>query len=323
MVTHRRSPSSCWEDLTLGSVEALVKVLSDHEHLEWQVARRRFEERARGFSEAVGFLEAMGGVKVDGAHIRRARNLAVMVEALNLGKQEFLRHLVKAVVVSHTVYGEELCAACRAFDLEAGRIRMKWSENRDGYYAARNVLVEGGGLRLQHSTGWFSISNWFHSDFIRATYGTGPSPDQLRTRKRDQAEIGYTAELEVVNFERQVVGKRDSQKVIHIAMENTAAGFDIASVRRDEDSDEIVLRLIEVKAVSPKDWAFIFTRNEVQIARENGSSYFLYLVPVKNGQPRVEEVLVVENPVEELMKEHEWRIEQGAWNVSKRESHER
>ena len=300
----------------------LVGVLGLHDRLEWQVARRRFEERARGFSEAVSFLEAMGGVTVDGSHISRAAALAGMVDALNLGRREFLRHLIKAVVDSHTAYGKELCMACCAFDLEAGRFRMKWRENSDIYYAARNVLVEGGGVELEHSTGLYSLSSWFHTDFIRAVYGTGLSPEQLGEEKRNQAEIGYAAELEVVNFERQLVGRRDSHRVVHIAMENTAAGFDIASVRRDEVADDIVVRLIEVKAVSSRSWEFVFTRNEVQMATENGSSYFLYLVPVINGEPRVNEVFVVENPVEELKKDHEWRIEQSDWYVSKRESHE-
>ena len=322
MGTHRDHSGSYWEGLALRSVEVLVDVLRNHVHLEWQVAKRRFSERARGFGEAVTFLEAMGAVEVLGANIGRDRTLEGMVEALSIDRQAFSTHLVRAVVDSHTGYGGELRAVCRAFGLEAGRVKMKWARIGEEYYAARNVLLEGGAMRLDHSTGNYSVSRWFHADFIRAIYSDGPSPEQLRDRKRDQADIGFAAELEVMSFEQRTVGEKDANMVVHIAMENTAAGFDIASVRRETSTDEVRVRLIEVKAVSPRNWAFVFTRNEVQIATENQCSYFLYLVPVRNGKPRVDEVWVIKNPMEELMKEHVWRIEQGDWNVSKREDHE-
>ena len=322
MGTYRSNACSYWEGLTLRSAEVLVNVLSDHDQLEWRVARRRFGEQARGFGEAVRFLETMDAVEVGGGCIVSDRALTGMVAALCTGRQGFCTHVVRAVVESNTGYGRELRTVCQAFGLEAGRVKMKWGRIGEEYYAARNVLLEGGALRLHHPTGSYSVSNWFHSDFIRAAYSKGPSPEQLQIRKRNQADIGFAAELEVVTFERQTVGDRDANMVIHIAMENSAAGFDIASARRDTSTDEVRVRLIEVKAVSPRNWAFVFTRNEVQTATENGSSYFLYLVPVRNGKPSVGEVRIIENPVEELMTEHSWRIEQGDWNVSERENYE-
>lgn len=322
MTTFRSNGASYWEGLTLRSAEVLVDVLSEHVQLEWQVARRRFDERARGFDEALRFLETMGAVEVNGGYVERTRALTGMVTALDTGREEFCTHLVRAVVESDTGYGRELRTVCHAFGLEDGRIRMKWGQIGEEYYAARNVLLEGGAIRLQHSTGSYSVSTWFHSDFIRAIHSRGLSPEQLKVRKRNQADIGFAAELEVVTFERSTVGDRDANMVIHIAMENSAAGFDIASVRRDTSTDEVRVRLIEVKAVSPRDWAFVFTRNEVQTATENGSSYFLYLVPVRNGKPQVGEKRVIENPVDELIKEDAWRIEQGDWNVSERQYHE-
>lgn len=322
MVIHRAKAGSYWEGLTLRSVEVLVDVLRDHGQLEWQVAERRYGERARGFGEAVRFLESMGAVEVDGGYIEPDRALRGMVGALSTGRQEFGRYVIRTILKSNNEYGRELRTVCSAFVLESGRVRMKWGRIGAEYYAARNVLLEGSALRVHHSTGGYSVSNWFHTDFIGTIYSKGLSPEQLRRRKRDQADIGFAAELEVIRLEQKTVGERDANLVVHIAMENTAAGFDIASVRRDVNTDEVRVRLIEVKAVSPRSWAFVFTRNEVQTATENGSSYFLYLVPIRNGVPQTCEVRVIENPVEELMNERVWRIEQGDWNVSKRENDE-
>ena len=322
MVTHRARAGSYWEGLTLRSVEVLVDVLRDHGQLEWQVAERRYGERARGFGEAVRFLERTGAVEADGGYIEPDRVFRGLVGALSTGRREFGRYVIRTVLKSNNEYGKELRTVCSAFALESGRVRIKRGRIGAEYYAARNVLLEASALQLHHSTGDYSVSTWFHTDFIRTIYSKGLSPEQLKKRKGDQADIGFAAELEVIGLEQKTVGDRDANLVVHIAMENTAAGFDIASVRRDVITGEVRVRLIEVKAVNPRDWAFVFTRNEVQTATENGSSYFLYLVPIRNGVPQTCEVRVIENPVEELMSEHVWRIEQGDWNVSKRENDE-
>ncbi len=322
MDIYRSSPDLYWEGLSLRSVEVLVEVLHKHDHLESQVAKRRFDERAKGFDKAVYFLEAMGAVKVDNQQIRRDEALEGMSKALSAGRQKFSRNLVRTILISDTGYGRELRELCRAFGLESGQVKLKWGRVGEGNYAARNVLLEGGAMRLRHSTESYSVSNWFLSDFIRTIYTNGPSPNELQDQKRDQADIGLAAELEVMDFERRMVGDKDANMVVHVALENAAAGFDIASIRRAGSKNEILVRLIEVKAVSPRDWGFFFTRNEIQIAKKNGSSYFLYLVPVRNGKPRIDEVCSIKNPVNKLMNEQAWRIEQGAWKVRKREEHE-
>ena len=93
--------------------------------------------------------------------------------------------------------------------------------------------------------------------------------------------------MQVFEHEREIVGHRNAAKVIHIAMENTNAGFDIASIRREKETGQLCIRKIEVKAVSPKEWAFTLTRNEIRVATESKDAYFLYLVPVIEGKPEV------------------------------------
>lgn len=322
MDTYRSSSDLFWEGLSLKSLKVLVEILRDHDHLESEVARRRFDERAQGFDKAVNFLEAVGAVKVDNQKIKRDQALEDMSKALSDGRQKFSSHLVRMALISETGYGRELREVCRTFGLESGQVKLKWGRVGGINYAARNVLLEGGAMRLHHSTESYSVSNWFLSDFIRTIYTNGLSPKELQDQKRDQADIGLAAELEVMDYERRMVGERDANMVVHVALENTAAGFDIASIRREESKSEALVRLIEVKAVSPRDWGFFFTRNEIQIAKKNGSSYFLYLVPVRNGKPIVDELCVIGNPVKELMNEHAWRIEQGAWKIRKREERE-
>jgi hypothetical protein len=54
--------------------------------------------------------------------------------------------------------------------------------------------------------------------------------------------------------------------------------------------------LIEVKAVSPTDFRFYWSRNEIETARIHGPNYFLYLVPAsKNGFDMLK-VRIIPNP---------------------------
>ena len=106
----------------------------------------------------------------------------------------------------------------------------------------------------------------------------GTVPDKLAHVLTERAKIGLTAELQVLEHERETVGQRDAANVIHVALENTNAGFDIASIRRDEETGELHLRMIEVKAGLPKGLGFhAYTRNDSP--RSNREHGCLFPVP--------------------------------------------
>ena len=176
-------------------------------------------------------------------------------------------------------------------------------------------------MLLDHRDGRYEINGWFYGDFIKARYAHGSTPAMLRNEIRDKEDIGFAAELKVLEFERQTVGSQDAPNVIHIAQQNTNAGFDIASIRRGNEDGRLNLRMIEVKAVSPRNWAFTLTKNEVRVAAENKNTYFLYLVPVKKGTPIVSETEMIQNPIRELSHNMGWTIEKGDWSVSRKTSH--
>ena len=77
------------------------------------------------------------------------------------------------------------------------------------------------------------------------------------------------------------------------------------------------MRLIEVKAVSLKDWGFTFTLNEIRTATESKDAYFLYLVPVVRGEPDVDGMLVLRDPMATLDESGQWIVEHGDWKVRK------
>lgn len=304
------------EEVDLDSIQILVELIGNRSTLEKELLKRRFGERARSFEETLSFMKKMQVLQERGRKIYRGRNLDRMQAVLNVGEQEFKKHLVKLIVDSPSRYGREMREVLIAFRLEEGKAWLN-KENSGGiHYATRNIFLTADVIRLDNDIGMYTINSWFLPFFVRACYGHGTSPDTLKKLLKENADIGLEAELQVFKFEIDVVGQRDAEQVVHIALENTNAGFDIASTRRDQLTDQLRIRLIEVKAVSPRNWSFTLTRNEYRVAKENSDSYFLYLVPVIAGTPEVSKMQMIQDPIMKLQDQDKWIIREGDWNVS-------
>ena len=308
---------SAMEGVSLEAAQVLVELIADNPTVEKELLERRFSERAHGFEEILKFMGGMQAIAERGRVVRRAESLDGMQAALRAGERTFIEYITRLCVVSGTRYGREMRGVLKAFRLEEGQALLESEDLRGELYAARNILLEAGAVQLDHEIGTYTINNWFYREFVRARYAHGTTPDNLHNIVKDQAEIGLAAELQVLEHEREMLGHRDAANVVHIALENTSAGFDIASMRREEETDQIRIRMIEVKAVSPIRWDFTLTRNEVRVATESKDTYFLYLVPIIKGKPAVTEMDVIQNPVRALLHGDEWTIEHGDWSVSR------
>ena len=305
------------EGISLKSIRVLIGLIGNKVAIEKQLLERRFRETARGFEEVLKFMKEMQALGESGREIHRAMNLDDMQKALRKNKQAFSEYIVKLLMESPTRYGKEMRGVIRAFRIEEEKASLGFRNLKREYYAARNMFIEAEALQIDLQTATYTINGWFYPEFVRSLYAHGTTPEKLDNLVDKQAAIGLAAELKVLEHEREVVGSCDAANVIHIAMENTNAGFDIASTRREEGTDQLLIRMIEVKAVSSKDWAFTLTKNEILVATENKDTYFLYLVPVIQGEPEVTKMDVIQNPVKELLDEEVWTIRDGDWNVSR------
>ena len=305
------------EGISLESIRVFIGLIGNKVAIEKQLLERRFRESARGFEKVLHFMKEMQALRESGREIHRAMNLDDMQKTLRKNKQAFSEYIVKLLMESPTSYGEEMREVIRAFRIEEEKASLGFRNLKREYYAARNMFIEAEALQIDLQTATYTINGWFYPEFFRSRYAHGTTPEKLDNLVNKQAAIGLAAELKVLEHEREIVGSRDAANVIHIAMENTNAGFDIASTRREEETGQLLIRMIEVKAVSPKNWAFTLTKNEIRVATENKDTYFLYLVPVIQGEPEVTKMDVIQNPAKELLDEEVWTIRDGDWNVSR------
>lgn len=309
------------EGVSLAAAGVLVGLLAENVTMERELLERRFYEKAVNFEQTLRFIERMHGIREEKRYIHGSSRLANMRDSLREGERSFAHYMARLCVASSNEYGRELRKVLNAYRVKDGQASLRSRDLDPHFHAARNMLLEAGAMLLDHRDGRYEINGWFYGDFIKARYAHGSTPAMLRNEIRDKEDIGFAAELKVLEFERQTVGSQDAPNVIHIAQQNTNAGFDIASIRRGNEDGRLNLRMIEVKAVSPRNWAFTLTKNEVRVAAENKNTYFLYLVPVKKGTPIVSETEMIQNPIRELSHNMGWTIEKGDWSVSRKTSH--
>ena len=106
--------------------------------------------------------------------------------------------------------------------------------------------------------------------------------------------------------------------MVHVSRLSASAGFDIASFRV-RASSLAESRLIEVKAVNRKDFGFFISAEEVEVARRSGDTYFLYLVPIRNGRPAREELMIIKNPARYLLDaSSDWEVVASGYHCKKR-----
>ncbi|MBT3510631.1 MAG: DUF3883 domain-containing protein [Nitrospina sp.] len=95
---------------------------------------------------------------------------------------------------------------------------------------------------------------------------------------------------------------------ITITLSDVGAGYDIKSYTIDGlGSESAVLRHIEVKAVSPFDYKFFWTANELANAKIFQETYYLYLLPVfETGMFDLGGLEVIKNPYFNIYKNQDW-----------------
>lgn len=164
------------------------------------------------------------------------------------------------------------------FDLSNKTLRIKRyafsakNINLLDFLLTLNFLVED----MSYSD-FLIINHSFNGYFIEhagRSINSSQSIENLLKIQEKQRELGELAERFVLKFEQERISS-DNQ-VLWISPIDTTKGFDILSC---ENKQCIKDRYVEVKSYSnEKSISFFWSKNEINVAKENQDKYFLYLV---------------------------------------------
>lgn len=177
------------------------------------------------------------------------------------------------------------------------------------------VFVEEHKPIYRLSSEWFDgFMKFLTLSSFQVNSGNSISPIQHAKNVQNNLENGLAAEQFVIKIERARLANHPLvDKIKHVAVENTAAGFDILSFDSVEDLNPN--RKIEVKSWIDKK-IFFLSANEFAVATEAKQNYFLYLVDRKKMNNSGYYPEVIQNPVEKIFQDEDgWKINPDGWKI--------
>lgn len=137
---------------------------------------------------------------------------------------------------------------------------------------------------------------------------------QLEDKLKRNKEAGERAELFVLEYEKKRLGIPLNSKIKRISEIDVTAGYDIVSFQTTTSITPDCF--IEVKAVSD-DYVFFWSKNEFEIAKLKGDSYYLYLVQLSHIGDANYTPTIIRNPAKQIMNSNSWFTEPQSYYIKK------
>jgi len=258
--------------------------------------RKRFSEAGEHYSDVAGFLKSLGLLRV-------ARSRARLVENVVGAEDELKSRIVHRLLDRNTAFSAHLNAFFAQFQASrAGWQIMMDSGMRRRFCGIRNLLLELEFLDHDFDGVRYWIAAPHLPTFLQTRGNSSVGPGELRQFADLREKLGRDAELEVMRYEAERLQDHPGlvRSIRHVALEDVGAGFDISSFTLSADGRQFIPRLIEVKAVSPYDFRFFWSRNEIETARVHRANYFLYLLPVSKAGFEIQKVRIIQNAFAEV-----------------------
>ena len=302
----------------LANAKYLLEIIDGSDTSLGNVSRDTYSRHALAYSETLSFLTALEVLRSDNDRIVPGVHFAETMASLAKGPTEYIRFLFELAIASPSEYGHELRQILLDFSSSGPTLSMAPRGARDPGYAARDALVSAGVVLLDHETGVGTLRPEYHRLYALALSHAGMPPERIVELEGRNRDLGHRAELVVMAHERNIVGSRYANQVIHVSRYSASAGFDIASLRV-KAAMLVESRLIEVKAVSCDDFGFFFSSQEATVARRSRDIYFLYLIPIRNGEPVRDELVIIKDPARHVLDATaEWEVETSGYHCRRR-----
>ena len=291
---------NAFSNLRYGYVCTLLDLINMNQLNRITHIRRLFVEKAEGFDEVVSFLTELGMISSNDHKLSLETDWTTSDSAIR--RNEILRKLLD----KRNRYRTEVFRFLNRFRLvQTKMIYTSPDQSRSSESAVRNFLIDLGVVVHLLEIGKYILLPEYLSLFVSARNNANhTSPVLLEKNVKTRNEIGYAAEDLVAEYECERVGPEHADKVDHVSMRNTAAGYDIQSISIETDG-QVTPRFIEVKAVSPKTFKFYWSKNEVAVARVLSNWYYLYLLPVtRGGQFNLDKLVVIPDPCNSIFQDN-------------------
>ena len=217
-----------------------------------------------------------------------------------------VNQLFKETMMDASMFYYDSVQCCYAFKNELFPLSLS---------GVRNVLISQGFLIPLRDTQMtrFYISPTYETLIAKHCKARRKelSLEQLKKQLEINELAGEKAEVFAFEHEKKRLGQPLGEKVRRISEIDVAAGYDIVSFDSNQSLEPD--RFIEVKAVS--NAGFYWSRNEYEIAKLKGDTYYLYLVDLNRIDEQDYSPQMIQNPAVNVMDTDEWFVESQSYYV--------
>ena len=276
------------------------------------VCSHAFGERLLSVRDLISYCIAFGWIQIEADTIYVSPSFDLCVNDVDELNDNLIRSTVEQLfsreIFSSLLFSYDVVQSCYSFKNEL--LPLSFS-------TVRNVLISQGFLianRDAQGTRFFIAPVY---DTIIAKYCKAKQKQlslaQLKKQLEDNELAGEKAELFVLSFEKERIGKPLSEGIKRISEIDVSAGYDIISYNSAQSCTPD--RFIEVKAMS--NAGFFWSKNEYEIAKLKGNTYYLYLVDLgKIGVPGYVPEMI-QNPATNVMTADNWFVEAQSYHIAR------
>lgn len=292
-------------------VHRLLSVILESRLRKARFIEQRYAEGAPHFQETLRFLRDIGWIAERDDELELVPSLSTVADWLQ--SDEHIREAMLAgLVAESSPYRRVLASYLNKFGVTGAELKHRPSlSERTQQRPLRDLLMDLRAVSYRASDEAYVLEDAAAPIYVWATNFVRPrNPQAYAVLQRRREELGFAAELAVVDFERQRLGDTLAHLVEHVSADQPYACYDIKSATVNDG--QVVDRYIEVKAVPERTLQFYWSRSEVDTATVLRARYYLYLVPfaMKSGFD-VEAITIVCDPHSTLVGDPDaWEIEE-------------
>ena len=276
-----------FRNLKYQQVKVCVDVLNATKAKKLEVIKRRHADASENFDAVNQFLKDLDLLREENENLSMSKNLEPSGNR-QWSDNELKGLLRKALLNTRGPLSSDVQAYFDNFKIAGNEyVYEPITASRLKESGIRNFSMELDLVEHNPELGSYKIKDKHLHLFEAYLKGKALTPKELALNLKKKEKLGKEAEVEVLRYERERLAGHPEllAKIEYIASKDVTAGYDILSWETGRREDRPVPRYIEVKAVSPTDSSFYWSRNEIEKARQFKTQYFLYLLPVIDRKP--------------------------------------
>jgi Domain of unknown function (DUF3883) len=296
-----------FEKISWRQIMALCDALRASSSFDLATVRRWYNGEANNFEETIKFIADLGIISVSQNKIA----ISPQFEKCISDESAVRRYLIDLIFGKKANLKKYFGDFFARFEQQEGLYQFTPNlQERLRYSGVRNFLISLGVLEFDSRRNRYTAAIEI-SPYLLDQTRVLPYNDFVRN-VRAAEELGLKAELAILDQERKLLKKLPAlqKRIRHMSLENVRAGYDILSFEK-RSGEEWREKYLEVKAVSPIDWHFYWSRNEMAKAKKFRDAYYLCLVPVSGPNDfNLSEVKLIPDPYKNIFQNRELWIQE-------------